>query len=93
MEKSGIDTGKTTAFFCGDSWGAAKIAYWCQAVWLENIKEWGEGWIPWSNLGNEFIDHSGKKVHYEKYRDTVLDEDGKDVRDGVNILDSAEKKD
>ena len=93
MEKSGIDTGKTTAFFCGDSWGAAKIAYWCQAVGLENIKEWGEGWIPWSNLGNEFIDHSGRKVHYEKYRDTVLDEDGKDVRDGVNILDSAEKKD
>lgn len=93
MEKSGIDTGKTTAFFCGDSWGAAKIAYWCQAVGLENIKEWGEGWIPWSNLGNEFIDHSGRKVHYEKYRDTVLDEDGKDVRDGVNILDSAGKKD
>ena len=83
MESNGLDTSKTVAFFCGDSWGAAKIAYWCQSVDLNNIKEWGNGWIPWSNEGNEFIDHNGNKVHY----DTVLDENGKDVRDGVNILD------
>ena len=87
MESNGLDTSKTVAFFCGDSWGAAKIAYWCQSVDLNNIKEWGNGWIPWSNEGNEFIDHNGNKVHYDKYLDTVLDENGKDVRDGVNILD------
>ncbi len=87
MEGNGLDTSKTVAFFCGDSWGAAQIAYWCQSVDLNNIKEWGNGWIPWSNEGNEFIDHNGNKVHYDKYLDTVLDENGKDVRDGVNILD------
>ena len=87
MESNGLDTSKTVAFFCGDSWGAAKIAYWCQSVDLNNIKEWGNGWIPWSNEGHEFIDHNGNKVHYDKYLDTVLDENGKDVRDGVNILD------
>lgn len=87
MESNGLDTSKTVAFFCGDSWGAAQIAYWCQSVDLNNIKEWGNGWIPWSNEGNEFIDHNGNKVHYDKYLDTVLDENGKDVRDGVNILD------
>lgn len=89
LESSGLDTTKTMAFFCGDSWGAAKIAYWCQSVDLNNVKEWGNGWIPWSNEGNEFIDHNGNKVHYDKYLDTVVDEDGKDVRDGVNILDDA----
>lgn len=87
MESCGLDTSKLTAFFCGDSWGAAKIAYVCQSVDINNIKEWGNGWIPWSNEGNEFIDHNGNKVHYDKYLDTVLDESGKDVRDGVNILD------
>lgn len=89
MESNGLDTSKTVAFFCGDSWGAAKIAYWCQSVDLNNIKEWGNGWIPWSNEGNEFIDHNGNKVHYDKYLDTVVDADGKDMRDGVNILDDA----
>ena len=91
MESNGVDTSKTVAFYCGDSWGAAMIAYWCQSVDLNNIKEWGNGWIPWSNEGNEFIDHNGKKVHYDKYRDAVLDEDGNDVSDGTNIL-ADEKK-
>ena len=27
LESNGLDTDKTMAFFCGDSWGAAKIAY------------------------------------------------------------------
>ena len=92
MESCGIDTSKTVAFFCGDSWGAAKIAYWCQAVDLNNIKEWGEGWIPWSNEGNEFIDHNGTKVHYDKYQDAVLDESGKDVSDGTNIRGDEEQE-
>lgn len=90
MEKNGLDTDKTVAFFCGDSWGAAMISYWCQSVDLNNIKEWGNGWIPWSNEGNEFIDHNGKKVHYDKYRDAVLDAEGNDVSDGVNLLGDAE---
>lgn len=92
MEGKGLDTSKLTAFFCGDSWGAAKIAYWCQSADLNNIKEWGNGWIPWSNEGNEFIDHKGRKVHYDKYLDAVVDENGKDVSDGVNILADKEEK-
>lgn len=87
MEDYGLDISQPVAFFCGDSWGAAKIAYICQSNDIETIKQWGNGWIPWSNMGNEFIDHTGKKVHYEKYRDTLLDKDGKDVRDNINILD------
>ena len=59
---------------------------------LNNIKEWGTGWIPWSNEGNEFIDHNGNKVHYDKYLDAVVDENGKDVSDGVNILADEEQK-
>lgn len=89
LESNGLDTAKTMAFFCGDSWGAAKIAYWCQSVDLNNVKEWGNGWIPWSNEGNEFIDHNDKKVHYDKYQDALLDEKGNDVSDGTNILDDA----
>lgn len=92
MESNGVDTNKLAAFFCGDSWGAATIAYWCQSVDLMNVKEWGNGWIPWSNEGNEFIDHNGNKVHYDKYLDTVVDENGKDVADGVNFLGNEEQK-
>ena len=87
MEGCGLDTSKTVAFFCGDSWGAAHIAYFCQSVDINTIKEWGNGWIPWSNEGNEFIDHNGNKVHYDKYLDAVVDADGNDVSDGINILD------
>ena len=89
LEGNGLDVSKTMAFFCGDSWGAAKIAYWCQSADLNNVKEWGNGWIPWSNEGNEFIDHNGNKVHYDKYQDVLLDKDGKNVSDGTNILDDA----
>ena len=32
MKSNGVDTNKLVAFFCGDSWGAATIAYWCQSV-------------------------------------------------------------
>ena len=85
MESNGVDPDKTAAFFCGDSWGAAFIAYWCQSVDLDNVIQWGNGWIPWSNEGRPFIDHNGTKVHYDKWWDTVVD-----VRDGMNILDDAE---
>lgn len=86
MESKGLDTSKTIAFFCGDSWGAAAISYWCQSTDLNTIKQWGSGWIPWSNNGHEFVDHNGKLVHYDKYLDAVLDQDGNVVSDGVNIL-------
>lgn len=92
MEGNGLDVSKTVAFFCGDSWGAAKIAYWSQSVDLNNIKEWGNGWIPWSNEGYEFIDHNGEKVHYDKYQDEVVNEDGEVVSDGTNILGDAEEE-
>lgn len=92
LESKKLDVTKTMAFFCGDSWGAAKIAYWCQSVDLNNVKEWGNGWIPWSNEGNEFIDHNGKKVHYDKYQDAVLDKDGKNVSDGTNILEDPKEE-
>lgn len=93
LEGNGLDVTKTIAFFCGDSWGAAKIVYWCQSLDLNNVKEWGNGWIPWSNEGNAFIDHKGNKVHYDKYRDAIVDADGNDVSDGTNILgDNTEKK-
>ena len=91
LEKHDVDTSKLMVFFCGDSWGAAKISYWAQSVDIENIIQWGNGWIPWSNSGNEFIDHNGDKVHYDKYLDTVVDEDGNDKGDGINILDNKEK--
>lgn len=87
MESCGVDTTKTCAFFCGDSGGAAAIAWFCQSTDLTNVKQWVNGWIPWSNLGNDFIDHNGIKCHYDKWLDTVVDEDGNDIRDGINILD------
>lgn len=87
-----VNPDKLAVFFCGDSWGAAQIAYWCQSSDLNNIKEWGNGWIPWANEGNEFIDHNGNKVHYDKYLDAIVDENGKDVSDGVNILGDEEQK-
>lgn len=87
MESCGLDTSKTMAFFCGDSMGAAIISWRCQSVDMPNVMQWGNGWIPWSNEGNDFIDHNGVNVHYDKWLDTVVDEDGNDVRDGVNILD------
>ena len=90
LENCGCDTTKTMAFFCGDSWGAAMISYWCQSTDLMTAMQWGRGWIPWSNEGHEFIDHNGNKVHYDKWLDTVVDADGNDMRDGVNILDDAQ---
>ncbi|MGI6756271.1 MAG: rhodanese-like domain-containing protein [Atopobiaceae bacterium] len=89
LEDAGLDLTKIMAFFCGDSWGAAGISYLCQSTGLMNVKEWGNGWIPWSNMGYEFIDHQGRRVHYDRWQDTVVDENGNDARDGVNILDDA----
>lgn len=87
LEGCGADVSKTMAFFCGDSWGAAAISYYCQSVDLMTAMQWGNGWIPWSNMGYDFIDHNGDKLHYDKWLDTVVDENGTDKRDGVNFLD------
>ena len=92
MESCGCDTSKDLVFFCGDSWGASFIAYWCNSIDLPQVKVWTQGWIPWSNEGNEFIDHNGVKVHYDKYLDTVLDENGNDVADGISYFIPEEKK-
>ena len=85
IESYGADPTQVMAFFCGDSWGAARNAYWCQSVDMMAAMQWGNGWMPWSNEGNWFIDHTGARVRYERYRDTVIDEDGNDVADGVNL--------
>ncbi len=67
--------------FCGDGWGASRDAYNAQAVGLDNVKYWGEGWVVWANRGNWFITKSGQKVRYNKYRDCLVDEQGNDVDD------------
>lgn len=90
LESNGLDTSKPMVFFCGDSAGASIIKYWCDSVDVPNMGVWTQGWIPWSNEGHEFIDHNGTKVHYDRWQDTLVDEDGNDVRDGVNILDTPE---
>ena len=84
LTDNGLDTTKDMVFFCGDSWGASMIAYWCNSVDIPTVKVWTTGWIPWSNEGNEFIDHNGVKVHYDCFQDAVLDENGKNVSDGTN---------
>lgn len=85
LESCGLDVSRPMIFYCGDSWGGSMIAYWCQSADLANVNVWSQGWIPWSNDGHPFIDHEGRRVHYDRYLDTVLDEEGNDVRDGVNI--------
>ncbi len=87
LRSNGVDPDRLMAFFCGDSWGATMIAYWCQSTDLSNVNVWTHGWIYWSNEGHEFVDHNGNKVHYDRNLDTVIDERGNDMRDGVNFLD------
>lgn len=67
--------------FCGDGWGASYNAYMCQAVDLNYVKYWGEGWVVWTDQGNWFIDYKGRKVRYDKYLDEVVDEDGNAIND------------
>lgn len=79
-----IPMDKPIVHFCGDGWGASKEAYNAQSVGLENVKYWDEGWVVWSNCGNWFIDHEGRKVRFDIYLDEVVDEEGNIVSDGVN---------
>jgi 3-mercaptopyruvate sulfurtransferase SseA len=85
LTKQGLDLSKLSAWYCGDSWGAAKDAWFCQAAGINTVKMYTQGWIAWSNEGNDFIDHKGRVVHYDKNKDAVIDENGKDVSDGINI--------
>lgn len=85
LTKQGLDLNKLSAWYCGDSWGAAKDAWFCQAAGISTVKMYTQGWIAWSNEGNPFIDHKGRLVHYDKVKDAVLDENGNDVSDGINI--------
>lgn len=80
-EEAGISINKLIVPFCGDGWGASRTAYNAQAVDIENVKYWGEGWVVWSNRGNEFETHDGKLVHYDKYLDAVVDADGNIISD------------
>lgn len=85
LTKQGLDLSKLSAWYCGDSWGAAKDAWFCHAAGIDTVKMYTQGWIAWSNEGNNFIDHKGRLVHYDKNKDAVLDENGNDVSDGINI--------
>ena len=78
---AGIPTDKLIVPFCGDGWGAARTAYNAQAVDVNNVKYWGQGWVVWSNRGNEFETYDGRLVHYDKYLDAVVDKDGSIVTD------------
>lgn len=78
---AGIPTDKLIVPFCGDGWAASRTAYNAQSVDVNNVKYWGEGWVVWSNRGNEFETHDGKLVHYDKYLDAVVDKDGNIVTD------------
>ncbi len=78
---AGVPTDELIVPFCGDGWGAARTAYHAQAVGLENVKYWGEGWVVWSNRGNEFETYDGRLVHYDKYLDAVVDSDGNIIVD------------
>ncbi len=80
-KNAGIPTDKLIVPFCGDGWGASRTAYSAQSVDIENVKYWGEGWVVWSNLGNEFETYDGKLVHYDKYLDAVVDRDGNIIND------------
>ena len=78
---AGISTDKLIVPFCGDGWAASRTAYNAQAVDVNNIKYWGEGWVVWSNSGNEFETYDGKLAHYDKYLDAVVDKDGNIITD------------
>ena len=78
---AGVPTDELIVPFCGDGWGAARTAYHAQATGLENVKYWGEGWVVWSNRGNDFETYDGRIVHYDKYLDAVVDSDGNIVTD------------
>lgn len=84
-EENNIPTDKPIIHFCGDGWGAARDAYNAQSVDISNAKCWGEGWVVWSNRGNWFIDHAGRKVMFDKYLNEVVDEAGNIVSDGKNM--------
>lgn len=78
---AGIPTDKLIVPFCGDGWGASGTAYNAQSVDINNIKYWGEGWVVWSNRGNEFETYDGRLVHFDKYLNAVVDKDGNIVND------------
>ncbi|MDR0841405.1 MAG: rhodanese-like domain-containing protein [Christensenellaceae bacterium] len=80
-KNAGIATDKLIVPFCGDGWAASRTAYNAQSVDLDNVKYWGEGWVVWSNTGNEFITYDGKLVRYDKYIDAVIDKDGNIIAD------------
>ena len=80
-EKAGIPTDKLIVPFCGDGWGASRTAYNAQSVDITNVKAWGEGWVVWSNRGNEFETYDGRIVKYDKYIDKVVDREGNIIED------------
>lgn len=83
-KSTGVDSSKQMVFFCGSGWRAAETTW---DAWILGLKAslYSDGWIAWSNEGNDFIDHTGKTVHFDAATNTVRDANGKDVSDGTNI--------
>lgn len=48
-----IDTNKRLAFMCGSGWRAAEVYFYADVYGLENIGVYSDGWIGWSNGGND----------------------------------------
>ena len=57
---------------------------------IAGISAANDGWNLKVTGSNEFIDHNGDVLHYDKWLDTVVDAEGNDKRDGVNFLDDPE---
>ena len=52
-EKSGIDMDNELAFMCGSGWRAAEVKYYADVMGLTKTSLYSDGWIGWSNAGNE----------------------------------------
>ena len=49
-----IDTTKRLAFMCGSGWRAAEVYFYADVYGLKDICVYSDGWIGWSNAGNDF---------------------------------------
>ncbi len=54
-KEQNIDTDTRLAFMCGSGWRAAEVYYYADVYGLENIGVFSDGWIGWSNGGNDIV--------------------------------------
>lgn len=48
-KEAGIDTSKHLSFMCGSGWRAAEVLTYANAMGLEDVSLYSDGWIGWSN--------------------------------------------